>query len=153
MRALRSDWQTRLVATMLALGIVAAHVSDQGGITKLSDPQWIGWSYRLIEVGGLATALVIVLVGWWRPVWAAALLLAAGPLLAYLTSRTIGLPGDTEDVGNWGNWVGTMSLLFEGSLIVVAAGALLARRPKTSDALTAPAGHTRPHAFRVRHPS
>jgi hypothetical protein len=139
---------------MLALGIVAAHVSDQGGITKLSDPHWIGWSYRLVEVGGLATAVVIILLGRWRPVWAAAILLGAGPMLAYLTSRTIGLPGDSEDVGNWSNWVGTMSLLFEGSLLVVAIGALL-RHSAGADAVPSARVHerTRQRTFRVRHPA
>jgi hypothetical protein len=77
---------------MLALGIVTAHVADQGGITKLTDPAWIGWGYRLTEVGGLATVAVIVLLGRWRPVWAAPLLLGVGPMVAYLTSRTVGLP-------------------------------------------------------------
>src|SRR5689334_18955455 len=123
----RVDWQTRIVAAFLALGIVTAHISDQGGITELTDPQWIGWSYRLIEVGGLATALMVVILGRWRPAWAAAGLLGAGPLLAYLASRTVGLPGDTGDIGNWGDWVGTMSLLFEASLIVVAACILIRR--------------------------
>ena len=124
---LKTEWQTRVVAVFLALGIVSAHIADQGGITKLTDPEWVGWGYRLIEVGGLATALVIVLFGGWRLSWAAAVLLGAGPLLAYLTSRTVGLPGDTDDVGNWGDWVGTMSLLFEAALIVLALGVLLSR--------------------------
>jgi hypothetical protein len=109
---------------MLALGIVTAHVADQGGITKLTDPAWIGWGYRLTEVGGLATVAVIVLLGRWRPVWAAPLLLGVGPMVAYLTSRTVGLPGDSQDVGNWGDWTGTMSLLFEAALVVLAGGLL-----------------------------
>jgi hypothetical protein len=133
----RVDWQTRLVATMLALGVVTAHVSDQGGITQLTDPAWIGWSYRLIEIGGLATALVILLLGRWRPVWAAAVLLGAGPLLAYVTSRTVGLPGDTGDIGNWGDWVGTMSLFFEASLVVVAANTLLNRNHVRAESASA----------------
>jgi hypothetical protein len=123
----RVAWQTRIVGLLLALGVVSAHVSDQGGITKLTDPQWIGWSYRLVEVGGLATGLVIVMLGRWRPAWAGAFLLGAGPLVAYLASRTVGLPGDTGDIGNWGDWVGTMSLLFEAALIVVAVPIVLRR--------------------------
>jgi hypothetical protein len=135
----RVGWQTRIVAVLLTFGVVSAHISDQGGITKLTDPLWIGWSYRLIEVGGLATGLVIVLLGRWRPAWAAASLLGAGPLFAYLASRTVGLPGDTGDIGNWGDWVGTMSLLFEAALIVVAVPIVL-RRSSGKDRQPAEAG-------------
>jgi hypothetical protein len=153
LHALRADWQTRLVAMMLALGVVTAHVTDQGGITELSDPHWIGWGYRLIEVGGLATALVVALLGHWRPAWAAAVLLGAGPMLGYLASRTISLPGDSADVGNWGDWVGTMSLLFEASLIVLAVNVLLRSRHR-DDAPPIRAGQrARLRTFRVRHPA
>ena len=34
-----------------------------------------------------------------------------GPFVAYVLSRTVGVPGDPGDVGNWGYWVGTVSLL------------------------------------------
>jgi hypothetical protein len=126
----RTDWQTRVLAALLVLGIVSAHISDQGGITQFTDPQWVGWGYRLIEVGGTLTAIVLLPLGRWRPVWAAAVLLGAGPLLAYLASRTVGLPGDTGDIGNWGDWVGTMAILFESALILTALGVLLRRAPE-----------------------
>ena len=57
--------------------------------------------------------------------WAAGLLLGAGPLIGYVASRTVGLPGDHGDVGNWGYWVGTVSLFVEAALIVLSLTMLL----------------------------
>jgi hypothetical protein len=118
---------------MLALAISAVHVADQGGMTALASPHWIGWGYRLIEVGGVLTALVLLLSP--RPVrlpvwtgWAAGFLLAAGPFVAYLLSRSVGLPGDSADVGNWGYWVGTVSLFIETALMVLSGSMLLGLR-------------------------
>jgi len=59
-------------------------------------------------------------------------LLGAGPFLAYVASRTVGVPGDPGDVGNWGYWVGTVSLFIEAALIVLSATMLLAMRNRQS---------------------
>ena len=120
----------RLVAAMLAVAVATVHVADQGGITMLTSPAWIGWSYRLIEVGALLTALLLLVA---RPAWlgwAAGILLGAGPFVAYIASRSVGLPGDPHDVGNWGYWLGTVSLIVEAALITLSAGMLLALRPR-----------------------
>ena len=55
------DVAVRFAGAMLALAVAAVHVADQGGVTALNSPAWIGWSYRLIEVGGVLTALVLLL--------------------------------------------------------------------------------------------
>jgi hypothetical protein len=118
----------RLGAALAALAVAAVHVADQGGIGLFTSPDWLGWAYRLIEVGGVLTALALVWPRAARLGWAAAVLLGAGPLLGYLASRTIGVPGDAGDVGNWGDWVGTVSLLVEAGLVTISAGMLWARR-------------------------
>ena len=131
----------RIVGALLALGVAAAHVADQGGVTAFTSPDWIGWGYRLIEVGGVLTALAMLLpwparLGrpWLR--WAAAVLLGAGPFIAYIASRTVGVPGDPGDVGNWGDWVGTVSLFVEAALVLLSVSMLLAlrQRPSSSQA-------------------
>ena len=113
------------------------HVADQGSVTALADPDWIGWGYRAIEVGGLLTALALLLAvpagrALSRLGWAAALLLGAAPMLGYLASRTIGVPGDAGDVGNWGDWVGMVSLFLEAGLIVLSVSMLLALRARAA---------------------
>lgn len=116
----------RLVSALLALAVAGVHVADQGGITAFnSPPDWLGWAYRVIEVGGVLTALLLLLPrsGWLG--WAAGALLGIGPFLGYLTSRSIGVPGDRADVGNWGYWVGTESLIVEAALVVLCAAMLL----------------------------
>jgi hypothetical protein len=82
----------------------------------------------LVEVGGVLTALALLLP-WpaWLG-WAAGVLLGAGPFAGYITARTVGLPGDHADVGNWANWVGTVSLVVEAALVVLSIGMLLAHR-------------------------
>ena len=119
---------TRLIGALLALGVTVAHVGDQGGVTGFNDdPDWLGWGYRLIEVGGLATAAVLLLAGGIRLAWAPAALLGFAPFVGYLLTRTTGLPGHHDDVGNWSDWSGTMALLTEASLVILAVGILVAR--------------------------
>ncbi|HTT53728.1 MAG TPA: hypothetical protein VMH35_20220 [Streptosporangiaceae bacterium] len=120
----------QLTGALLALAVAAVHVADQGGITALTSPAWIGWGYRAIEIGGVLTALALLLP---RPVWAgrdglgwaAGVLLGVAPFAGYVASRTVGVPGDPGDVGNWGYWVGTVSLFVEGALIVLSLTMLL----------------------------
>ena len=127
------DTGVYMVGALLALGVAAVHVADQGGVTAIASPDWIGWSYRLIEAGGVLSALALLLsplvprtLAWAG--WAAGALLGAGPFIAYTLSRSVGVPGDRGDVGNWGDWVGTVSLLVEAALVALSVSMLLALR-------------------------
>jgi hypothetical protein len=134
----------RVVGALLALAVSAVHIADQGGMTALASPDWMGWGYRLIEAGGVVTAAALLL-GPLAPLpsrsagpswsglarqlsWEAGALLGAGPFLAYVVSRTVGMPGDARDVGKWGYWVGTVSLLVEAALVALSISMLLAFR-------------------------
>ena len=145
------EFAVRFTGALLAVAIAAVHVADQGGITAMASPTWIGWGYRLIEAGGILTALILlppagtrpgpvragpVRLGpaWLTPAslgWAAGVLLGAGPFIGYIASRTVGVPGDSGDVGNWGYWVGTVSLLVEAALILLGVSMLLAARQQS----------------------
>jgi hypothetical protein len=143
------DVAVRLCGALLALAIAAAHVADQGGITAMADPSWIGWGYRLIEVGGVLTALILLLP--WRsllsraglpPVsagigWASGVLLGIAPFVSYLLTRSVGLPGDSGDVGNWGDWLGTLSLFVEAAMVTLSVAVLLAIWQSTRSASAA----------------
>jgi hypothetical protein len=115
----------RLVGALLALAVAAAHVADQGGVTVFTSPDWLGWAYRLIEVGGVLVAVVLTWPRLARLGWAAGVLLGVGPFVGYIASRTVGVPGDPGDVGNWSDWVGTLALIIEAGLITVSVGMLL----------------------------
>jgi hypothetical protein len=134
--AVTPEISVRLVAALLALAVATVHVADQGGIRVLNSPALLGWGFRLVEIGGVLTALVILA----RPArlawlgWVAGVLLGAGPFIGYITTRTVGVPGDPQDVGNWGYWIGTLSLIVEAALVTLSAGMLLVqpRRPPAS---------------------
>jgi hypothetical protein len=121
----------RFAGAALALAITTAHVADQGGVTAFTAPDWLGWAYRLIEVGGVLTAAALIGPRTARLGWAAGVLLGLAPFLGYLASRTVGVPGDPGDVGNWADWVGTLALVVEAGLVTVSVGMLGAslRRP------------------------
>jgi hypothetical protein len=122
----------RFAGALLALAIAAVHVADQGGVTTLASPNWLGWGFRLIEAGGVLIAFILLLPWSAWLGWAAAVLLGLGPLTGYITTRSVGLPGDRGDVGNWGYWVGTESLIIEAALIVLSIAMLLAYRQRPS---------------------
>lgn len=134
----------RLAGALLALAVSAVHIADQGGMIGFVSPDWMGWGYRLIEAGGVLTAVALLLAPLAPPLsrsarpswsalarwlgWAARAVLGTGPFLAYLVSRTVGVPGDPRDVGKWGYWVGTVSLLLEAALVALSVSMLLAMR-------------------------
>jgi hypothetical protein len=127
----------RMAGALLALAVATAHVADQGGVTAFTAPDWLGWAYRLIEVGGVLTALTLLVPRSAKLGWTAGLLLAVGPFLGYVASRTVGVPGDPGDVGNWTDWVGTLSLVVEAGLVAICIGMLSARGRRTPVVVTA----------------
>jgi hypothetical protein len=130
----------RLAGAVLAVAIAGAHVADQGGITAFTAPDWLGWAFRLIEVGGVLTAVALI---WPRTAWldwAAGVLLGVAPFLGFLATRTVGVPGDPGDVGNWSDWVGTLALVLEAGLATVSVGMLQARLRRPSP-VVAPVKH------------
>ena len=134
-RGAAPEFAVRFAGALMAVAVAAVHVADQGGITVMADPAWIGWGYRLIEVGGVLTALILLLPrqawpgpGWLG--WMAGALLGVAPLLGYIATRTVGLPGDQADIGNWGDWLGTVSLLVEAALVMLSVSMLLAARQR-----------------------
>jgi hypothetical protein len=134
-RSAAPEFAVRFAGALLAVAVAVVHVADQGGVTALADPAWIGWGYRLIEVGGVLTALILLLPrpNWLGPSWlgwAAGALLGTAPFLGYVATRTVGVPGDAGDVGNWGYWLGTVSLLVEAALVVLSVSMLLAVRQR-----------------------
>jgi hypothetical protein len=131
----------RLAGAFLALAIASAHVADQGGITAFTAPDWLGWAYRLIEVGGVLTAIALIWPRTARLGWAAGILLGAAPFLGFLASRTVGVPGDPGDVGNWSDWVGTLALVVEAGLVAVSVGLLRGRLRRPSP-VAAPVART-----------
>src|SRR5580658_2150380 len=107
----------------LALAIAVIHLQDQGGLLGNQSPMWLKYGYYLVEISSTISAALIIrgkTAG-----WVLGLASSVGPMTGYMLSRTVGLPGDPGDVGNWGYLLGTVSLVVEGSFIVLAVFCLI----------------------------
>src|SRR5205814_10260123 len=75
--------------------------------------------------------------------WAAAAAFPAGAIVAFVISRTVGLPQGADDIGNWTEPLGLASLFVEGTLVALAVMvlqerlALLPRRSRAHALVTA----------------
>ena len=107
-----------VVAAGLLIAIAIIHLQDQGGLLGGESPTWLKYGYYLVEIGALISALSVIrgkAIG-----WVLGLASSVGPFVGYILSRSVGVPGDPGDVGNWAYLLGTVSLLVEGSFAIVA---------------------------------
>jgi hypothetical protein len=115
----------RMLGIIGCLAVAAIHVIDQGGLPGTKDPQYVQIMYYALEAAGVVAA-ALLLTRQARSGWLLALGVAAGPIVGYVLSRGPGLPNYTDDVGNWTEPLGVVSLVVEGVLFILAAVALLA---------------------------
>lgn len=110
-----------LVGAVLAVGVAGIHIVDQGGFPGSKTPTYVGWGYYALEIGAVLVAVALLVrhtrsqVSTWLAVGA----VAAGPLAGYVLSRGPGLPGYTDDRGNWAEPIGLLSLVVEGLLLLL----------------------------------
>ncbi|MGF1426502.1 hypothetical protein [Kitasatospora sp. LaBMicrA B282] len=129
------------LTAVLCLAVAWIHVQDQGGLPGSKTPRYVGIGYYLLETTGLLCALALLSVGRTslsRLPWLLATGVALGPMAGYLLSRGPGLPGYTDDKGNWTEPLGLLSLAVEAALLTTAATVLLLGRPVRQAGPTAP---------------
>jgi hypothetical protein len=137
---LSNDTQTKVPLLVfgagLALAIAIIHLQDQGGLLGDQSPVWLKYGYYMVEISSTISAALIIrgkTLG-----WLLGLASSIGPMTGYILSRTMGLPGDSGDLGNWGYLLGTVSLIVEGSFVVLAVICLMrigrAWQPNSDDA-------------------
>ncbi|MDT0462847.1 hypothetical protein [Streptomyces gibsoniae] len=114
-----ATWVARWAGALLSLAVAAIHVVDQGGITTTRTPYYIGVAYHVLEIAAVVAA-VLLLIGFVRTGWLLAVGVAAGPLLGYILSRGPGLPDYKDDIGNWTESLGLVSLAVEGALLLLS---------------------------------
>lgn len=127
----RGSLLLRVLGVIGCLAVAAIHVIDQGGLAGTKDPQYVQIMYYALEAAGIAAAVLLVT----RPArvgWLLALGVAAGPIVGYVLSRGPGLPNYTDDVGNWTEPLGVISLVVEGVLLILTAAALLTWRRRAA---------------------
>ncbi|MFF2411369.1 hypothetical protein [Streptomyces sp. NPDC058092] len=118
-RAPEATWVARWAGALLCLAVAAIHVVDQGGISATRDPYYIGVAYHVLEIAAVVAA-VLLLIGLVRLGWLLAAVVAVGPLLGYILSRGPGLPDYSDDIGNWTEPLGLVSLAVEGALLLLS---------------------------------
>ena len=117
----------RLLAVPVALGLLAVaivHLIDGPG--SLTDQFYVGALELALGVACVPLAVLLLT----RPVrlfWHATGALCTAALLVYIASRTVGLPGSTDDIGNWFQTLGVLNVLFEAAVIALAALAVRRR--------------------------
>jgi hypothetical protein len=92
----------------------------------ISSTPYIGVMYIGLIVTAMLVAALLVRSSH-AGVWKTTALLATAVIAGCTLSRTTGLPGSTDDIGNWGQSLGIASLFVEGSLVALSAGVLRGR--------------------------
>ena len=118
------DAIARTLAVVGLAGVALIHVLDAHD--TFQSAAYKGWLYVALIAGCLAAAWVLVRCSDSRA-WLATLLLPLGAFVAFVYSRTVGLPAGADDIGNWWEPLGLASLFVEGALVALAAHVLLER--------------------------
>jgi hypothetical protein len=108
------------------LGVALIHILD--AIPTFSELPYKGWMYTALTVSAIAVAGMLVGLPS-RLAWRACGGLVLGAILAFVYSRTIGLPGAADDIGNWAEPLGVAALFAESAVLAVAGYALTAATP------------------------
>jgi hypothetical protein len=139
-----SETAARLLGAITVLAIGLIHILDAAGTYHTT--RWIFWAYIALIVASVPVALLLLHLA--SPLaWAAAAALAAGPFVGYLWSRSVGLPGDAPDVGNWLCTLGMAALFVEVALLGLSATRLVLaqQRPRPRGAAGTRTRRTFPH--------
>jgi hypothetical protein len=119
------DWSEETVAravTVLGLlGVAIVHLIDSVG--TYSETRYIFWLYMALIVACVVLAAVLLFGRRASPqfVWSAVFVIALAPLAGFILSRSVGLPADGGDIGNWTEPLGLVSMFVETLLALLAA--------------------------------
>lgn len=106
--------------------IVAIHATELA--TKTSEVPYLGAGYVAL-IAGAIVGIVMLAVGDPRA-WKITAATAAATLFGFVLTRTTGLPGSTNDIGNWSETLAVWAMFSEISVLVIAA--LAFRRDRTA---------------------
>ncbi len=104
----------KLVGIFLIVVVGLIHLVE--GPEYLEEVTYVGVLFFLNAFGSFVSAY-----GIWRGRfglgWGLGLLMAAGAFIAYVLSRTTGLPAFTDDIGAWFEPLGIVSLVVEAAFV------------------------------------
>jgi hypothetical protein len=111
----------RWAASVLLLVTAATHIPLVP--EHLEEAPYIGVLFIALSVASVVLAVVLIVADT-PAVWAATGVMTALAVVAFVVSRTVGLPQIGDDIGNWTEPLGFPALAAEALAAVVAAVAL-----------------------------
>jgi hypothetical protein len=112
---------TRLALVVAGLAAGLAHVPVTG--EHLVEAPYMGWAFVLFTAGCGVLAVGVAVRGT-RGTVAAMVAWCGAALVTYAATRLVAFPMLAEDVGNWGERWGLVSIAFEAVTVAVGVGAL-----------------------------
>jgi hypothetical protein len=108
-------WRSAAAAGLVAVAVM--HIA--AAPAEWDDARVVFWLFMALAAAcfALATLLALGVDRWARP---AVLALAVLPIAGYVVSRTTGLPGATDDIGDWADPLGLAALGVEAALVALA---------------------------------
>jgi hypothetical protein len=135
---------TRAVGAVALAAVAVIHLVDLPG--TMSETALIGYGYYvLVGIALLGAFLLTTVPDRW--VWALADLTAFGAVVAYVLSRTTGLPTDSLDIGNWNCSLGIAAISTETLVVMMAMWQLQRPLPSAATQQADSRSDTVDHAF------
>jgi hypothetical protein len=110
------DQVGRAIGVLGLLGIALVHVLDAG--SKLHETPYMFVLYLGLMAIALVVAAVLLRTDS-RLAWILVTAISALTFLGYVLTRTTGLPGAMDDIGNWTEPLGLSSLFIEGCMVLL----------------------------------
>ncbi len=104
----------RSVVAVGLISVAVIHLADLPG--KMEEVPYIGWMYVAL-IGACLVLAELVATRPSRLVMLAAAAASALTLVGFVLTRTTGLPNATDDIGNWSEPLGLISILVEAVLV------------------------------------
>ena len=111
----------RLLTIVGLAGIGLIHLLDS--VDTFHETRWLFWAYMAL----MAATVVVGGALLHRPTargYEAAAALALLPMVGFILSRTSGLPGSDDDIGDWTDPLGLASLWVEGAVVLTSGYAV-----------------------------
>jgi hypothetical protein len=124
----------RVLGAVALVALAIVHVLDLPG--TLDETPLIAYGYLALIAACVFCAFLLLTTDDLR-VWLIAAGIAAAAMIAYLLSRTTGLPTDDDDIGNWACALGIAALSTEATLLLLAGWRLWPTRTESPTPTTA----------------
>lgn len=128
--ALHSPWRWPVAALLVVAGAAHIPVTPE----HLREAPYMGVAFATFVVVAFVTALLLAARDS-RALYLFVVALGTAAVLTYAATRMVAFPQLGDDVGNWGETLGVLSIVTESAAVVLSAAALRLRtaaRPVTA---------------------